>query len=188
MEYYDVESRKTPLKSIAGIRGVDLETIYKSKKNYYLTYKNTKRVKLDCNNLLIDFSNENDNYVLFMYNNWNIPFYDENECGYFDLEGKKYAINKQYLIYDTFDNYYVLYNRFDNCYYISKYDSNDRIAISDLVDCTEDYVYADKRLYVINNDTIEEIDEKIDYLLNVASDKPNFSYDGSVYDYYILDE
>ncbi len=183
LENYYMKNYDYPVNNISEIKGIDLETIYKYKKNYYLTYKNNERVKLECNNLLIDYDEESGNYILFMYNNWNIPFYDEQESGFYDLEGRKYDVNKQYLIYNTFDKYFILYNKLSDCYYISKYDSNDRKKIEILIDCTENYVYADKKLYLITNDKIEEVIERIRYYINIGND--NIS---SVYDYYVIND
>lgn len=186
LENYYMEHYDYPPNEISGIKGIDLETIYKYKKNYYLTYKNNERVKLECNNLLIDYSEEDGNYILFMYNNWNIPFYDEQESGFYDLEGKKYTINKQYLIYNTFDKYFILYNKLSDYYYISTYGSNDRKRVESLIDCTENYVYADKKLYLISNDKIEEVIERTEYTINIGNDKSYYSNIGSVYDYYVI--
>ena len=186
LENYYAGDNGYQLNEISEIKGIDLETIYRYKKNYYLTYKNNERVKLECNNLLIDYSEGYGSYILFMYNNWNIPFYDEQESGFYDLEGKKYTTNKHYLIYNTFDKYYILYNKLSDYYYISKYDSYDRKIVESLIYCAENYVYADNKLYFINNNKIEEVIEKIQYTINIGNDISYFSSIASVYDYYII--
>ena len=186
LENYYMEYENYPLIEISRMDGIYLETIYKYKKNYYLTYKNNERIKIECNNLLIDYDKEEGNYILFMYNNWNIPFYDEQESGFYDLEGKKYTINKHYLIYNTFDKYFIIYNKLNNNYYISKYNSNDRKRLERLIDCNENYVYADSKLYSISNDKIYEVIENVQYTINIGNDRSYYSNIGSVYDYYII--
>ena len=184
-DYYD--DYNYSMDEISGTKGIDLKTIYKYKKNYYLTYKNSEKVKLECNNLLIDYREEDGNYVLYMYNNWYIPFYDEQESGFFDLNGTKNTIvNKQYIVYNTFDNYIILYSKFNNCYYISNYESNDRKKVDRLIDCSENYVYGDDKLYLISNNKIEEAIERIIYTINMGKDLLSYSNFGSVYDYYII--
>ena len=186
LENYYIKYYNYSVNKISRIDGIDLETIYKYKKNYYLTYKNNERVKLECNNLIIDYSEEDENYILFMYDNWNIPFYDEQESGFYDLEGKKHTINNQYLIYNTFDKYFIAYNKLGDYYYISKYDSSDMKRIENLIDCTENYVYADRKLYLISDDKIEEVIERILYTINIGNDSPHYPNIKSVYDYYDL--
>ena len=158
-----------------------VEEIYRYKKNYYMTYKNNERVKLECNNLLIDYREENGNYIIYMYNNWNIPFYDKEESGYYDLEGKKIAVNKQYIIFNTFEQYMVVYNKLSNNYDVLTYNSNNRASVEELKYCTEDYVYGDRKLYLINNGRIENVLDGITYTINIGDD---ILYASSVYDHY----
>lgn len=181
MKYYDCS-----IKEISGIKGINLESIYNYKKNYYLTYKNNERVKLECNNLIIDYDEEERNYILFMYHNWNIPFYDEKGSGFFNLDGKKYTVNDQYLVYNTFEKYIVLYSQVWDCYFISSYDLNDIIRIDSLEDCNENYVYADKKLYVIDNNKIENAIDRIKFEINVHNKNQILSSAISVYDYYLI--
>lgn len=171
MEYYDAMPS-----DVMGVKGIDLETFYKYKKNYYLTYENNERIQLECNNLLVDYNEYDDNYILYMYSNWNIPFYDEDTSGFIDLKGKKYTMNKQYLVLDTLDNYIILYNKVYENYYITTYGLNDPIKLERIVDYDENYVYAFKEvpqqilsnhiLYLTNNDKIKSAVENIKYTIN----------------------
>ena len=78
------------------------------------------------------------------------------------------------------------YNKLSKYYYISKYDSNDRKKVERLTNCTENYVYADNKLYLISNNGIEEVIERIQCTINVGDDRPFYSNIRSVYDYFII--
>ena len=163
----------------------NLESIYSYKKNYYLTFKNNERIKLDCNNLLIDYNSNGDNYILLMYNNWNIPFYDETESGYFNLEGQKYTISdKNTIVYNTFDNYIIMHNTLHDFNYISTLDFKEQQKVYSLTHCSEDYVLSKTNLYTIKDNKIIETIDNVKYTINIGSDSSNDSF-GSVYNYYI---
>ena len=165
--------------------GVDLKSIYTYKKEYYLTYNNNEQIKLDCNNLLIEYNPTKKNYVLLMYNNWNIPFYDETETGYFDLKGNKYTISdRNIIVYNTFDNYIIMYNTLEHFFYISSLDFQSQEKVQALTHCSENYVLAKDELYLIKNNKIVKMNEQIKYTVNIGKDDPK-SFFGSVYYYYI---
>ena len=162
-----------------------LETIYTYKKEYYLTYKNNEKIKLDCNNLLIDYNVKEGEYNLLLYNNYNIPFYDKTESGYFDLEGTKYTIsNNNIIVYNTFKNYIIMYDYLQNFYYISTLDFNHQQKVYNLTYCTESYVLTMDDFYLIKDDAILKIITNIDHTTNIGKDSPGARY-GSVYNDYI---
>lgn len=185
------------------VEGIDLETIYQYKKDYYLTYQNKERVKLDCHNLLIDYDEDLGNFVLFLYNNWNIPFYDEQESGFYDLAGNKHSIDKQYLVYDTLDNYCILYDTSGDSFYLSDDTFKDKEELEDLRDTywnrvvyTKDYILYFKdssydpvihHLYTIHDGTLEEL-PNIRSTINILLGDTLFLSPKvkSVYDIYIV--
>lgn len=175
---------------IAEIEGVDLGTLYQYKKNYYLTYQDNERIPLDCHNLLIDYHEGYENYVLFLYKNGNIPFYDEGESGYYDLEGTKHSFDKQYLVYDTLDNYCILYNTVNGYFYLSNYHSNNKKHIPSFgsrdTDYSETFVYTDDDLYTIRDGQFGDA-ISVRYTINTVDDSSWFTPKiNSVYDYYLI--
>lgn len=87
-----------------------INNFYKYKKDYYLVNLNdsTSKIKLDCNNLIYEAeyteNSEESIEKIILFSNGYIPFYDEQENGYFNLQGEKLGINSENLIYDTIGN------------------------------------------------------------------------------------
>ena len=92
-----------------------LEEFYNYKKEYYLLDINSNnKIKLECNNLLYRiYYNEKEELQedILIYSNGYIPYYDTDNSGYFDQNGKKIRINNKYLIQDMTENYQIIINK-----------------------------------------------------------------------------
>ena len=93
----------------------ELEGFYNYKKEYYLLDINSNnKIQLECNNLLYRiYYNENKELQedILIYSNGYIPYYDTDNSGYFDQNGKKIRINNKYLIQDMTENYQIIINK-----------------------------------------------------------------------------
>lgn len=91
-----------------------IQEFYANKKEYYLLdIENGIKKQLKCNNLIYEaYYTSNDLYEeILVYSNGSIPFYDTEETGYFEKNGEKRVINKDYIVEDINENYIVLLNQ-----------------------------------------------------------------------------
>ena len=106
---------------------ISFEELYYYEREYYLINKETKtKIKLNCDNLLIerDFTRETINNnssfdkLIFAFSDGSIPFYDENEHGYFDLDGEKHVDLEGKTTIDIYEKYVIEYDSNNMEYYI----------------------------------------------------------------------
>ena len=106
---------------------LSFEELYYYEREYYLINKETKtKIKLNCDNLLIerDFTRETINNnssfdkLIFAFSDGSIPFYDENEHGYFDLDGEKHVDLEGKTTIDIYEKYVIEYDSNNMEYYI----------------------------------------------------------------------
>ncbi len=117
------------------------------------------------------------------------------------LTGTKYVANNENIIYNTFDKYVVLYNKSKKNFALATFTSSIIIQAQNLYYFDEQYIFADNKLYVIENGEINTKLEDIRYTINIGLDKDylsrllnesishknsNFSNLESVYDKYLI--
>ena len=91
-----------------------IQEFYTYKKEYYLINPNDNTKKqLECNNLIYqayyDINNELQENIL-VYESGEIPYYDNEETGYFTLDGQKNTINSKYVIQEITGKYIIAMN------------------------------------------------------------------------------
>ncbi len=91
-----------------------IQEFYTYKKEYYLINPNDNTKKqLECNNLIYqayyDINNELQENIL-VYETGEIPYYDNEETGYFTLDGQKNTINSKYVIQEITGKYIIAMN------------------------------------------------------------------------------
>ena len=91
-----------------------IQEFYTYKKEYYLINPNDNTKKqLECNNLIYqayyDINNELQENIL-VYETGEIPYYDNEETGYFTLDGQKNTINSKYVILEITGKYIIAMN------------------------------------------------------------------------------
>ena len=107
-----------------------MDDFYNYQKEFYLIdFHGNTRVKLDCNNLFYEALNgiDNDAERIILLSNGYIPFYDEDENGYFNLMGQKVTVAPNYLLYDVVDDNIVLIDKQTNHTIIVSSESNNII-------------------------------------------------------------
>lgn len=113
-----------------------MDDFYNYQKEFYLIdFHGNTRVKLDCNNLFYEALNgiDNDAERIILLSNGYIPFYDEDENGYFNLMGQKVTVAPNYLLYDVVDDNIVLIDKQTNHTIIVSSESNNIIKEFDYI-------------------------------------------------------
>ena len=109
-----------------------IQEFYTYKKEYYLINPNDNTKKqLECNNLIYqayyDINNELQENIL-VYESGEIPYYDNEETGYFTLDGQKNTINSKYVIQEITEKYIIAMNTDTNESYVFDKQTNELIA------------------------------------------------------------
>ena len=109
-----------------------IEEFYTCEKEYYLINPNDNTKKqLECDNLIYqeyyDINNELQENIL-VYESREIPYYDNEETGYFTLEGEKNTINSKYVIQEITGKYIIAMNTDTTESYVIDKETNELIA------------------------------------------------------------
>lgn len=109
-----------------------IEEFYTCEKEYYLINPNDNTKKqLECDNLIYqeyyDINNELQENIL-VYESGEIPYYDNEETGYFTLEGEKNTINSKYVIQEITGKYIIAMNTDTTESYVIDKETNELIA------------------------------------------------------------
>lgn len=167
--YKKMISFNTDLNSVDTENSKKLENIYKHKKNYYIIDKEGKQRKLECNNLIFDLNNFRDNIIIRQYYNGYIPYYDNGSSGFFNTEGEKRQLNKNYIVKDTADKYAIIYNIQNDEDYIYLFENNKIIQINDseynelywgkneILFYDNNYIVTYNKTYILKDTMIKEI-------------------------------
>ncbi|HCC04409.1 MAG TPA: hypothetical protein DEP51_06135 [Clostridiales bacterium] len=167
--YKKMISFNTDLNSADTENSKKLENIYKHKKNYYIIDKEGKQRKLECNNLIFDLNNFRDNIIIRQYYNGYIPYYDNGSSGFFNTEGEKRQLNKNYIVKDTADKYAIIYNIQNDEDYIYLFDNNKFLQINDneykelywgkneILFYDNNYIVTYTKTYILKDTMIKEI-------------------------------
>lgn len=163
-----------------------VDEIYKYKKNYYLITKDGEKKKLDCNNLIISFD-QNDNLEICIYSNGYIPYYDENTNGYFDINGNKIENKNGDFVYDVTDKYEVYYDELIDNFFIRCFKDEKLINLytNSIRLYNQNVIITDSDLYVIKNNELNKISdgEYVGKYVIINSEEMNESYYRSPYEY-----
>ena len=127
---------------------------YKFKKRYYMSNKKGEIKTLDCNNLV--FTTDKDgNIAISQYYNNNIPYYDKDSAGFFNINGEKTEINKDYIVIDTTDQYAIIRGIKDYNDYIYFFNNKKIIKLNgysnNLVYYDNKYIMTDSKMYSLKN-------------------------------------
>ena len=109
-----------------------IEEFYTCEKEYYLINPNDNTKKqLECDNLIYqeyyDINNELQENIL-VYESGEIPYYDNEETGYFTLEGEKNTINSKYVIQEITGKYIIAMNTDTTESHVFDKETNELIA------------------------------------------------------------
>lgn len=149
---------------------VDLQKLYKYKKNYYLINKDGSEIELNCNNLIFTYDEYGYGLSVQVYSNKYIPYYDNDSTGFFNLNGERIAFNKRFLVYDTLDTYQIIFDLIRERFYYKSDENNDLMEIEgeNFKFCNNDFIITEDGIYKIYNNKIDKISrdksERYEYL------------------------
>ena len=150
----------------------EIDSLYNLDRKYSLiNTSNGEIIQLDCYNLLYD-SNAKENingdevvYTsgIYSFANGNIPFYDGEEHGYFDLNGKKHIDDENHFTIDTYNNYNIVYNLEQEKNLIVENENNTIIKEYENIYTFKDYIIGlnDGKYEILNSLNLNIINEYV---------------------------
>ena len=160
-----------------------IQEFYTYKKEYYLINPNDNTKKqLECNNLIYqayyDINNELQENIL-VYETGEIPYYDNEETGYFTLDGQKNTINSKYVIQEITGKYIIAMNvdTTESCVFDKE--TNELIAeyesLAVYKNCYVSYV-KERETDFIESGKYEILDKEFNSIAEYESDKEPVIY------------
>lgn len=160
-----------------------IQEFYTYKKEYYLINPNDNTKKqLECNNLIYqayyDINNELQENIL-VYETGEIPYYDNEETGYFTLDGQKNTINSKYVIQEITGKYIIAMNAdtIESCVFDKE--TNELIAeyesLAVYKNCYVSYV-KERETDFIESGKYEILDKEFNSIAEYESDKEPVIY------------
>ena len=160
-----------------------IQEFYTYKKEYYLINPNDNTKKqLECNNLIYqayyDINNELQENIL-VYETGEIPYYDNEETGYFTLDGQKNTINSKYVIQEITGKYIIAMNADTTESCVFDKETNELIAeyesLAVYKNCYVSYV-KERETDFIESGKYEILDKEFNSIAEYESDKEPVIY------------
>lgn len=160
-----------------------IQEFYTYKKEYYLINPNDNTKKqLECNNLIYqayyDINNELQENIL-VYESGEIPYYDNEETGYFTLDGQKNTINSKYVIQEITGKYIIAMNADTTESCVFDKETNELIAeyesLAVYKNCYVSYV-KERETDFIESGKYEILDKEFNSIAEYESDKEPVIY------------
>ena len=160
-----------------------IQEFYTYKKEYYLINPNDNTKKqLECNNLIYqayyDTNNELQENIL-VYETGEIPYYDNEETGYFTLDGQKNTINSKYVIQEITGKYIIAMNADTTESCVFDKETNELIAeyesLAVYKNCYVSYV-KERETDFIESGKYEILDKEFNSIAEYESDKEPVIY------------
>lgn len=160
---------------------VKIDEFYGYQREYYLIDFNTnEKIKLECNNLIYDAHiDENTNSLIeniLLYSNGDIPYYDNEESGFFDKAGNKNRVDSDYIVKDVTDDYIIIMEKYARTtYFIPKETSEHQRKYYNLSIYDKYYVSYDE-----DNLRYEILDKKLNIIATSEHDVTPLLYDNFI--------
>ena len=160
-----------------------IEEFYTCEKEYYLINPNDNTKKqLECDNLIYqeyyDINNELQENIL-VYESGEIPYYDNEETGYFTLEGEKNTINSKYVIQEITGKYIIAMNTDTTESYVIDKETNELItkyeSLAVYKNCYVSYV-KERKTDLIESGKYEILDKEFNSIAEYESNTKPIIY------------